>query len=354
MLNLIFFLIDIHINEIYQNLTARQFIAAPHFMNLRFFNQFQSWALPLLTLAYFYFKDHPRMKKLAFIALCLFWYLAIVSSSRAFILEYIILIPIIFFIDRKNTIQYIKITIITFIIGYVFYFISQELLMTTAGKLALERDVALDSARKFLWTVALDAFQSSPIIGIGPLQYPAYIFNISTKAAHPHNIYLQVLAEYGLIGFICFISILIYCAYKYIQFCYKNKSMTNLLILSSLVCGFIHAGLSGVFVMPLSQLTAVIVFALAFSQYKKYASHTENIINSKNKLSKSHKVLFYILTVLMGSALAITAGKQAITYPEHSRNCKKICYLNPNFWSNGWYGIDENIEVIKTQSTNSI
>ncbi|MDC0535726.1 O-antigen ligase family protein [Francisellaceae bacterium] len=348
-LNLIFLLIDININDIHQSIKINEVLAAPHFINIRFFNQFQSWILPILTLAFFYFHNHPRIKKLAFIALCLFWYLAIVSESRAFILEYIILIPIIFLIDRKNAFKYIKYTLLTLVIGYIIYLISQELLISSINKTLIERELLQDQGRKLHWTLAYNAFKSSPVIGIGPLQYPTYIVNITTKNAHPHNIYLQVLAEYGLVGFSCFMFILTYCAYKFIRFCCRNKSMINLLILASLICGFTHAGLSGVFVMPLSQLTAVIIFALAFSQYQQYASNTISLNKPPKHLTKSHKVLFYILTVIMGITLILTAGLQAITYPEYSRNCQKNCYLTPNFWSNGWYGIDENIELIKRQ-----
>ena len=52
-----------------------------------------------------------------------------------------------------------------------------------------------DQARGYLWQVALDQIRAAPWLGIGPM-HAAHWPNL--KAAHPHNVYLQVAAEWGL------------------------------------------------------------------------------------------------------------------------------------------------------------
>ncbi len=49
-------------------------------------------------------------------------------------------------------------------------------------------------------------------------------------STHPHNIYLEILSEFGLIGFILFISLnlmILYKSLKYLKSCYKYKLINN-------------------------------------------------------------------------------------------------------------------------------
>ena len=63
-----------------------------------------------------------------------------------------------------------------------------------------------DSPYLRVWNGGIDAFQSAPIIGIGPDNYRILCSKISAGAAdvdchtHPHNYYLQMAAETGVIG----------------------------------------------------------------------------------------------------------------------------------------------------------
>lgn len=59
------------------------------------------------------------------------------------------------------------------------------------------------SGRFFLWGEALDNFWSSPIWGIGAGQTPAY----SISHLGTHNLFLQILGESGILGFILFSSL---------------------------------------------------------------------------------------------------------------------------------------------------
>lgn len=63
-----------------------------------------------------------------------------------------------------------------------------------------------DSPYMRVWNGGIDAFQSAPIIGIGPDNYRLLCSEISVTQTdvdcltHPHNFYIQIAAETGLIG----------------------------------------------------------------------------------------------------------------------------------------------------------
>jgi len=64
----------------------------------------------------------------------------------------------------------------------------------------------ITSGRIYLYEYAIDLFKEKPIFGIGWRKYSELsvgVINVD-RGSHPHNIYLQLLTELGLIGFILF------------------------------------------------------------------------------------------------------------------------------------------------------
>ena len=63
--------------------------------------------------------------------------------------------------------------------------------------------------RQYLWHEALVMFNDNPLFGSGFGAYPhklsVTIDTVEVTYLNAHNIYLQLLAETGIIGFICFI-----------------------------------------------------------------------------------------------------------------------------------------------------
>jgi O-antigen ligase len=83
-----------------------------------------------------------------------------------------------------------------------------------SNRLSVEK-LEYDLESKWELTEAgLQMFATSPVIGIGHEgyrdNYKKYFPNSSKKSRPVHNIFIKVLAEYGLIGFIPFILIFIY------------------------------------------------------------------------------------------------------------------------------------------------
>lgn len=122
-----------------------------------------------------------------------------------------------------------------------------------------KKDRGNGSGRLLIWKEALQLFQKRPIFGIAPgnSQYYAGKFGIgSEKVAIGfvlHNSYLDVLVDYGVIGFGVFISFLGVCAWKILKKTLKKQSvfetedyiiMCMLLLMSAasffLTCVFIN------------------------------------------------------------------------------------------------------------------
>src|SRR5699024_9584960 len=78
----------------------------------------------------------------------------------------------------------------------------------------------ISSGRLILYEKALKLFYENPILGIGWREFKELTYGLltSSSGSHPHNIYLQLITELGLIGFILFIVPVIYMYIKTIKY----------------------------------------------------------------------------------------------------------------------------------------
>jgi len=115
-------------------------------------------------------------------------------------------------------------------------------------------------------------FYDSPIFGHGPKmfryicsEYDVYLYGCAT---HPHNTYIQLLAELGILGILPVISIFIYIAFILIRhfffyFLNKNKFIINEAEILLLICftitlwplapsfGFFASWINSIYYLPL-------------------------------------------------------------------------------------------------------
>ena len=90
---------------------------------------------------------------------------------------------------------------------------------------------------------AYNMFKEQPIIGHGPKVFrkkcndPRYSYDFYSCSTHPHNIYLQLLSETGLAGFIIIFSLWIYTCLRFIKFLFikgKNSNIVQFKIFTNL------------------------------------------------------------------------------------------------------------------------
>lgn len=123
-------------------------------------------------------------------------------------------------------------------------FIKQSFNTLLAGKLD-----SSNMGRIFLWTTGVQEFLSHKIWGIGPGNFPQAYANFlqtvpfvnvapASKLTHAHNIYLIVLSEQGLLGFLTLGSILFLSVLQPVLYLRKHRydSMASALLCGCLVC----------------------------------------------------------------------------------------------------------------------
>ena len=127
--------------------------------------------------------------------------------------------------------KYQKFRLLTFIIAIICVLIlslsssklNDRMFKTPAQNMGLiestKKTVIFTPAHDSLIRTAYNMFKDKPIFGHGPKMFRVmckdekYATGISPCMTHPHNFYIQLLAETGIIGFLFFLSLLIYVFY---------------------------------------------------------------------------------------------------------------------------------------------
>src|SRR5690606_7846536 len=121
------------------------------------------------------------------------------------------------------------------------------------------------SGREKIWLWAWEMAIANPWLGVGPLHYAAVVNPI---AAHPHQVVLQWLAEWGFIATFLAIVItvmgLIYSA-RYLR--QDRAENLDAALWVSIVGALILAQVDGVFVMPYTETWLALLLGLAVARW---------------------------------------------------------------------------------------
>jgi hypothetical protein len=266
----------------------------------RFLNQVQTWCLPFLFITDTYIKRTALLSTAAkkVIRILLIFtaasYVAIIfiTGGRGTILAYFLTIPFLWILlGKRFYILGTKIVLI-WVAGFLLYYTlinlipqSLEINLTTSNPgISISR--ISDSGRIPLFMMAVESIIDHPLFGAGPLMYSV----VSNASNHPHNSVLWLMSEWGLLAtipFIGLISYLLFCYFQRIKTAGKlannDPKLTDKLLIShalfvSLVAALIHSLVSGVYLMPGSQMVGLFVIILSFSNYHQLGK-TINIQN---------------------------------------------------------------------------
>ena len=230
------------------------------FINRRFLNQFQSISFPILLMAPIFLNSGKRAY-LALSALAAFWFmLMLVSDGRGVIIASLIglllscvLIPFFRMKWLLHSAFVISLGILIFL-GFEYLLSFNEVVNGNVLR-------GSSGGRITIWLQIIETIKENPILGIGPMHYA--ILPTPFTIAHPHNITLQLMAEYGIpaaLALVTFISIsFIFWVKQQQATSTQNQSVVPIALTASFITAVIHGHLSGVFVMPLSQLSFMVI-----------------------------------------------------------------------------------------------
>jgi O-antigen ligase len=194
--------------------------------------------------------------------------------------------------------------------------------------------------RLYLWRIALSYIEQSPWLGIGPMHYAHHP---TGDAAHPHNIYLQIAAEWGipmLVALLWLFAWLIRRLAVAVRGCAdpRERNCGIGLVLAGVAIA-VDGLFSGNFVMPVSQVW--IAFAVGWAL--AWLGAQERVeAPCPAPMSPFWNASRLVAVALLMSQLWLVAS----IWPE-ARNLDAVIQqttdrfpaaaMNPRFWSHGWF-----------------
>ncbi len=321
----------------------------PGFNNPRFFAYYQLWLLaPLMFFGIN--SSQNRWKKCLWLMMCFIWctnvlnhgskglWLAIVSGSAC---TYLMCSG-----NRKQILNLLLPFLYLLMIILLLSFVLQSLCITeTTGKaetttlysLIFDNTAskALDLpdmkssfySRVTLWHEAWNVWLEHPLLGVGPMHLAAE--NNYALRAHPHNVWLMWLAEWGTICWGLLMLILM----KTAKFWRKISNLNSLALclIWTLLTQASYASLSGNGINPLSQTMALLIigWTLGHSQQQLISSH--NIMQSNLWCWRS--LIISVTTLFIYIVWPMLDSLTRNTYIWHVNNPGMP--LAPRFWVQG-------------------
>ena len=341
-----------------------------HFSWPRFYNQVQSWIMPVVAALPLVFPGKVSCKVLCVTALSLGWYVIVATGGRGSMVGLVIamtagylLLPV----TRKLLIRYQLAGVFGGLLIYALVVWGHQILATetrisrvqpnhssqtqtpsrpAAAKKTAKRSKA-DNEQKFtgpltsqrmitfserlpLWQASIRDARSHPWLGIGPMNFackgPIY------RAASPHNFALQILGEWGIPAFLLLALIVGFLVFKVLALLRKpaGPSVHVVPLASFIAMGVlaaaVHAGVSGVLEMPASQVAGVLICGSLLGMLPTKTS-------TRTALSTGVIVLSLSL-VLSLSFLAFARHELAISQMTQEQT-PLMDRLIPRLWQNG-------------------
>lgn len=166
------------------------------------------------------------------------------------------------------------------------------------------------SSREVIWGLALDAIRQNPWLGIGPMGFS----DIPNKvAAHPHQAFLQIAAEWGMLCFI--IIFLIIYKFIYNKIIKISRRSNNEIFIYSFICALIQSMVDGIAVTPYSQVFISFIIGIIISG-KLFIFHKQNF----------YRIIYAIFFITLSLLTLKNVGR-----------ISKSDFLgqNPRFWAAG-------------------
>lgn len=305
-----------------------------NFAHVRFVNQFQvAWIAFIPTLAFFAAKKYPgRLAIMIQLVGALWFTLLYASQGRGAIVAISVALAALWLLRDNYSHRLFCALVRNALLGLLIYLTLYLLLPYALGgepfNLLNHRLWAThmhDSGRFMLWQHGLQLMVANPLLGAGPMHYPIYFPQLP---GHPHSSLVQIGAEYGIPATLLVSFLYIYSLYAV----YRSKtSPLKPAIFFSLIALGLYSLLSGVIVMPLSQLSVALVSAIAIGHVHQH-NHPKQQRNTMVLATVVAMVLTVQLSVVvpetrkrlrMQSDMTILKIDTPVMYPRYWQNSER-------------------------------
>ena len=231
------------------------------FANVRFFSQIQAYSLWLMSIPLVLPILPRRIRWFFFLAAAGFWMLSVLVPSRSVWLSLALsaLCALVIF-PRQAVMTWLRPGVTALLVGVAGAYILMESLAAGApGPREVMAHAGRVADRIELWTAAASLIAAHPFLGVGPANFP--FFHIS-RFGHPHNVILQIAAEYGLpiAALLLLVGLRFFMRGVRTVRAESDRTLDSALF-AAITCGLIDAMFSGNNLMPHSQIVMVSLVA---------------------------------------------------------------------------------------------
>ena len=205
-----------------------------------------SFIVKILLPSLFFFKINYKFKfnSLFFIfTLSTIFFALLLTGERASIINFIIILIMFLliklFYNKFNLLYFRNYFFLFIIFASIFLFLIQNdayntRLINQTKIDFLDSETITESRYVQKFITGKNIFQDKPILGSGPKTFRHYCLDYSLKdlgcSTHPHNMHIEILSEYGLLGYIILCLIIFY-FFKKSKFKFSNFNNDYYLIL---------------------------------------------------------------------------------------------------------------------------
>jgi O-antigen ligase len=244
--------------------------------NIRIYN---SYFVVCSIFAMWFYLEGDKYKNIYLFFIFLALLSILFDGGRSAIIAYTVFIALVCIFNKLNRLRLILVYALTWMVYFFIVFFSPSNPLRP-----IVRDTS--SGRYKLWEHAIQCWLNNPILGCGFYQLDEY----ANLPAHPHNLFIQILSETGLIGF-SFLSYLIYSIVKNINMKQKN----GYFIIASFSAVFIELFFSGAYIYPVTQVSFLWLFVFLL----KNPDFSYNFIDVKYKRVRFELIMVSLINIFM-------------------------------------------------------
>jgi O-antigen ligase len=314
-------------------------LMVPGFDNPRFLNHVQTVAIPLLVAATAQASTRRATSALSWIALALCFAMLIGLVARASAISLLAGSLVALLVFGRAARPFIGRIFLGGVLGLLIYILIFQgipycLDLKTISSPHTSADLVSDHSRLYLWKIALDNIKTTPFLGVGPMHYAA---QINGRGAHPHNIYLQLAAEFGL-PFFLLLAVMIAAFVKrticQIRLTSQAPDIITIATTAALASALVDGAFSGNFVMPMAQtwiyLTAGLFLAKVWRPIAvQPLAQTTNAVGVAVLVGIFSLQIWYSIETIHEYLHKPTTINSRPSLPETEAN-------SPRFWLDGW------------------
>ena len=313
------------------------------FGNIRHFNQYQTWTLPLLGGAVLALPRRWRAARCSVFGLvALWWTLVLASDVRGTMVAMALASVIVWVLFRQASHRWLGVQGMALLVGGGLYIVLFSLIggatPEVADRLAEEGGYAWRLQR---WTTCLEMVSAHPWLGAGPMHFAWAPFRIA-PGAHPHNAVLQWAAEWGVLSTLIMSGLVVWGGGRWLgqemgeaSSATPRSNAVRIGLVAAVLAGAAHAMVSGLLVTPVSQIFLALFGGWAWGRYQHDRA-------SPTVPSRSAQL---VLCVVLIGAIGIVGERSlrdlSTVEERQSASVEAADRLgfSPRYWQQGYIGV---------------